>query len=448
MTVTYCGSKFVTQKKNRMEEKYFIWDEIYEGLVLSGPSKTEDEKKKDSRTKSQVTEAKIYCPHKRLIFNFKETLNFSEQTKFRKYYLRPQSSPDVILLQDVKDLVLYLLSSPSSLELIGFLHLPIVDRFLRALILYLQHYLTTWSELGAKRAATAKRASNPLAGGTRVQRAEEMRALRCLLAREYTDLLMGCQSDARRYHHAGGGVASFAQSNPEKDLRIYEGLIQFAHRVAWIALERKQKELIEVEMHRLFRSESFNTAKRKCGESCWEVPEDERWILYGPRMPARRKIRSNSPLPHEILYTDCDYRILSVAFTNDESRDPQITYLQNALLAREEDLPRLGIKVGILGFPRTDFDILLIPQTSEDDLQAMLDDAPVEDVEKADDYETLMPSCGPDPESTKPFPLDRSSPRCVGDEKIRNDSRKKWMMRELMRASSNYAEVQSISIAN
>lgn len=68
--------------------------------------------------------------------------------------------------------------------------------------------------------------------------------------------------------------------------------------------------------------------------------------------------------------------------------------------------------------------------------------------QKADDYETLMPSCGSDPELTKPFPLDRSSPRYVGDEKIRNDSRKKWMMRELMRASSNYAEVQSISITN
>lgn len=69
-------------------------------------------------------------------------------------------------------------------------------------------------------------------------------------------------------------------------------------------------------MHRLFRSESFNAAKRKCGESYWKVPEDEHWILYGPQMPVRRKILSNSPLPHEILYTDCDYRILSVGNYN------------------------------------------------------------------------------------------------------------------------------------
>lgn len=167
------------------------------------------------------------------------------QTKYRKHYQRSlQFPPDVVLLQDVKDLAMYLLSSPLSLELINFLHLPIVDRFLRALILYLQHYLTTWTELGTKRAATSKRAPNPLAGGARVQRAEEMRSLRCLLAREYTDLLMGCQPEARRYHHSGAGVASFAQSNAEKDLRMYEGLVQFAHRVAWIALERKQKDLI------------------------------------------------------------------------------------------------------------------------------------------------------------------------------------------------------------
>ena len=55
-------------------------------------------------------------------------------------------------------------------------------------------------------------------------------------------------------------------------------------------------------------------------------------------------------------------------------------YLENALVAKEEDLPRLGIKVGILGLPRTDFDLLLIPQASEDD-QIIIDDAPVEKVE-------------------------------------------------------------------
>lgn len=81
-----------------------------------------------------------------------------------------------------------------------------------------------------------------MAGGARVMRAGELSALRCLLAREYADLLGGWA--APRYHHMGGGTTGFPQSQGEKDLRLFEGLIQFGHRVAWIALERKQKELM------------------------------------------------------------------------------------------------------------------------------------------------------------------------------------------------------------
>lgn len=169
------------------------------------------------------------------------------QSKFRKLYLRkPTSERDVVLLQDVKDLAIYMIASPMSLQFIGFVHLAVVDRFLRALILYLQHYLTTWSELGAKRAATAKRAANPLAGGARVERADELKALRCLLAREYFDLLTGCDNQLKGYHHMASGTLSFTQSTGEKDLRLFEGLIQFAHRVAWITLGRQHKELMGI----------------------------------------------------------------------------------------------------------------------------------------------------------------------------------------------------------
>ena len=185
-------------------------------------------------------------------FNYLSSPHYTlatSQSKFRKYYQRKLSSNgtnDVVLLQDVKDLVFFLLASPLNLEIIGFLHLGLVDRFMRALIIYLQHYLVTWQELGAKRAATAKRAANPLAGGARVERAEEMRALRLLLAREYADLLKGCEKEAKRYHHAGAGEMTHAQSRPEKDIRMFEGVIQFAHRVAWITLERKHKELMGI----------------------------------------------------------------------------------------------------------------------------------------------------------------------------------------------------------
>ena len=170
------------------------------------------------------------------------------QSKFRRQYRR-RTEPklldsDVILLQDVKDLALFLLASPISVDLVGYLHLEVTDRFLRALIIYMQNYLVTWTELGDRRAATAKKLPNPLAGGARLERAEEMRALRCCLAREYVDMLMACRDEAKRFHHAGAGRVQYAQSNGEKDLRVFEGLLQIAHAIVWLALERRHAELI------------------------------------------------------------------------------------------------------------------------------------------------------------------------------------------------------------
>ncbi|XP_011496190.1 PREDICTED: uncharacterized protein LOC105360880 [Ceratosolen solmsi marchali] len=432
-----------------MEDKYFIWDEINEGIVLSRDTKIEDEKKKNKK-EMKIPESKIYCPHKHLNFNFKETLNFCEQIKFRKCYQRrtPQRQmlKDVVILQDIKDLVIYMISTTISTEFLEFIHLIIVDRFLRALILYMQHYLTTWNELELKREAARKRLTNPLAGGIRVVRSQEMRILRCLIAREYADLLVACQKEAKKYHHVGSGKISYTKSKGEKDLRIFEDLIQFAHRVVWIALERKQKDLIELEIHRLFRTESFNIAARKCivNGIDWQVPEDEYWILYGGKMFSKRKILRNSSLPYELLNIDCDYRILRIGLTNVKSPDPRIIYFENALLANEENLSRLGVKIGILGLPRMDFDLMLIPLINEDK-QVAIEETPIEEDEEVDEYVSLIPVYGSDLELTISFPMDKIIPRYVGNEKIRKDSKKKWILREMKRVSSDYTVIKSTS---
>lgn len=168
------------------------------------------------------------------------------QIKFRKHYLRKvaPNEPDVIILQDIKDLVLFLLITPVSPQFIHFFHLPIVDRFLRALIIYFQYYVEIWEDLMQERAATMKKAPNPLARGHRFRYAEEMRALRCVLGREYADLILGCQDGPRYHHMMAGKKRTITQSQGEKDLRIFESLISTAHRVVWIALQRKHYNLI------------------------------------------------------------------------------------------------------------------------------------------------------------------------------------------------------------
>jgi len=46
--------------------------------------------------------------------------------------------------------------------------------------------------------------------------------------------------------------------------------------------------------------------------------------------------------------------------------DPKIVYLEDALLIQEDMLPQLGIKVGILGHNRSDYDIVLSPYETEE----------------------------------------------------------------------------------
>lgn len=50
-----------------------------------------------------------------------------------------------------------------------------------------------------------------------------------------------------------------------------------------------------------------------------------------------------------------------------DMREPKIAYLKNALLIEEEMLPQLGIRVGILGHNRSDYDIMLMPNEVEEE---------------------------------------------------------------------------------
>lgn len=136
-----------------------------------------------------------------------------------------------------------MLTTPVSLQFINFFHLRVVDRLLRALIVYFQFYTQIWEEeIIKKRTVVIKKARSPLAG-VRQKKAEEINALRSIVAREYCELLVGCEESAK-YHHMLAGLS--IESQGEKDLRIFESLIQVAHRVVWIALERKHYNLIGI----------------------------------------------------------------------------------------------------------------------------------------------------------------------------------------------------------
>ncbi|XP_036146145.1 uncharacterized protein LOC105840661 [Monomorium pharaonis] len=440
-----------------MGERHFVWDEISEGLILSSAAKVEDEQaKRRKKLVAAVQTSEIYCPHAYLILCYREMLNDSEKLRFRKHYLRKVTpdEPDIIILQDIKDLVLFLLATSVSPQFINFLHLPVVDRFLRALIIYFQRFLEIWEDLVHERAATMKKAPNPLARGHRSRYADEMHAFRCVLGREYADLLLGCR-DGPRYHHMMTGARRTAtQSQGEKDLRIYEAFISVAHRIVWIALQRKHFTLIELELHRLLRTEAYNTAQRQSSSRFIEdMLQDDIRILHGPKTILKsRKLLRNSPLPYELMYGDCDYRLLSLGVVDIDFHHPKIAYLRNALLVDEELLSQLGIKVGILGHNRSDYDLMLMPYESEEKPAELTETDLLEKSRKTREsifvpkiLEQIREIERLPEELIEEFPVREIQEVHEKYDRIREKARKKWILREIKRHKRKAVDTYSIA---
>ncbi|XP_035723900.1 uncharacterized protein LOC118442433 [Vespa mandarinia] len=429
-----------------MDQNRFIWDEVSEGLILPRVQKIDDEQIKRRTIQFEVIDpSEIYCPHNYLILNFHETLNPSQKIKFRKYYLRKvaPNEPDVIILQDIKDLVMFLLISPVSVKFINFFHLPVVDNFLRALIIYFQYYIEIWEKLMEERVATLKKAPNPLAGGHRIKYADELHILRCMLSKEYADLIVGCQ-DTIHYHHiiSGKKRSSMTQSQGEKDLRIFEVLIHISHRVVWIALHRKHFHLIESELHRLLRTEVYN---KKSGYTIKDMLESDIFVLHGPQIQSKRKLLKYSPLIEELIYSKCNFQVLSLGMIDVDTCDPRIAYLHNALLIEEEMLPKLGIKIGILGQERSNYDLMLMLLDSENSNHVENTSKTEKSYDKKNNITNNLTQNNPDcnqnimrmpsfelqPALTEVFEVKKNDKSTRKYSKFREDARKKWIIRQI-----------------
>ncbi|XP_076165484.1 protein phosphatase 1 regulatory subunit 36 isoform X1 [Ptiloglossa arizonensis] len=441
-----------------MEDKHFVWDDITDGLHLFGVQNSEAEHvKRHEQQSDSVHGSKVYCLHAFLILNFHETLSQREKIRFRRQYLRKISpnEPNVIILQDIKDLVMFLLATPISPQFVNLFHLPAMDRFLRAVIIYFQYYVTIWEELMEKRAATMKKAPNPLAKSYRSRFADNLQNLRCVLGREYADLIVGCQ-DSIQYHHMSGGkkgTISIIQSQGEKGLRMFEVLICMAHRVVWIALQRKYFTLIEIELHRLFRTDSYNIAERRSSSQIMQdILTDDIKILYGHKLQEKRKLLRNSPLIEELIFSNCDYRLLSLGMGGDSS-DERILYLQNALLIEEDKLHELGIRVGILGDNKAHYDLMLIPVEDE-----KLDKIQLSDGRIYEKRSTKVISDSDKRMKVRSLPLFQSEFKMALDfpikinnvspntyQTVHEEARKRWLIREIKRQKNKNTDTYSIS---
>lgn len=70
---------------------------------------------------------------------------------------------------------------------------------------------------------------------------------------------------------------------------------------------------LEVELHRLLRTDAYSIADRKTGyETNKGMDEEEKFILHGSKMLPRRKLLINSPLSYQLLNEFNDYRLVSL----------------------------------------------------------------------------------------------------------------------------------------
>lgn len=178
---------------------------------------------------------------------FKKGLTQSEEIIFiRKFQRSPRSKDaDVIILQDIKDLLLFLAPANKMFNrFIDLFHTYAVDDFLSSLIIYFEYFLKIWEFMLIRRDEVTRKfkrkVRNVDTGKVEVTLSEYLSQYRLLLARSYSRLLLG-EGDSTGYHHMNNKMNT---SYSGKDRHLIETLITFAIECVWIAMHRKNYKII------------------------------------------------------------------------------------------------------------------------------------------------------------------------------------------------------------
>ncbi|CAH0560094.1 unnamed protein product [Brassicogethes aeneus] len=322
------------------------WDDDMDELIFN------------SKEPSQVSDTSLDRGADSEVFRMRETLDSLEQAQYRKLYQRRVKiqDPEVVTLQDVKDIIIYLINPKDlSPEFIQFVHTPSIDRFFRALIVYFQFFIETYENVLERRELAARSLRNANVERNEAIISENMADLRSVVSKEFSAILMGSM-ESMQFHHMN---TKNNTSLTGKDRRQYECLINFSSRVVWITHWRKYLANIEVEINRLIRSDYFNIVERKGRISqANQLSSEEKKIIFGENWYHEKKLKQKSPIVQEILTCDHDVPLMTINVYN-LSTDERSEFLSAAFSFPEEDLAHNGIALGCLGWPRVKFDAML-----------------------------------------------------------------------------------------
>ncbi|XP_068628073.1 protein phosphatase 1 regulatory subunit 36-like [Battus philenor] len=290
---------------------------------------------------------------------FKYEVDLLEEQWFKKHFQRQLSENDVVKLQDVTDIVLF--SAPKSIvtrDVVNVLHLPTMEKFLRALIFYCQYYLQISSEMADRILDLHYKIKTKRSYEIEAVYQENLQDLRLLLAKEYCSFIQGAGEYAK-YHHSGVGRKL---SLTRRDSILFESILRFSIHIVWVALGRKSFQQIELEIQRVFKSNTYNVTKHRLTTDFEKlISVTEHSVLYGSCEREEPTLTIHSPLLNEITCSKnaINYQLFGVADFEYPDLDSRLLYFKNILSASENHLEDLGLSIGIIGLPRCRFDIML-----------------------------------------------------------------------------------------
>ncbi|KAH9640990.1 hypothetical protein HF086_015086 [Spodoptera exigua] len=183
------------------------------------------------------------------------------------------------------------------------------------------------------------------------------------------DDLGGGSGEFGKYHHMGPSKKS--RSMYRRESFLFETFLRISIQIIWIALGRKSFNEIEFEVHRIFKSNLYNSAEHRLTSDNKrpEMTPNERQVLLGHCLHVKHKVDTLSPLMNEVHCSkrNIDYRMYGLGIVKYPRLSSRLAYMEYALSLPEKLLQQQNVALGILGMPRSRFDILLREITGETD---------------------------------------------------------------------------------
>lgn len=190
-----------------------------------------------------------------------------------------------------------------------------------------------------------------------------------LLGQCYCTLVLGLGLEDK--HHLGCGRQR--SSDTSRDREMYEALYTFASYVTYITFRRQHLDLIQRELGRMFRSDTFNPAGRpKAVEEVYAM-DRLKDNTKQPLTPAEyRRLKPKRP-PIKCIINQRSPVLVSLLPTSQEA-SPWFLDRTKALPLSENDIPHeddklelhLQTKVGIIGEPMSGFNPLTLAPFGEE----------------------------------------------------------------------------------